>query len=378
MPATWSVINGAMTLPDFRPEKRAIVAAVISVAATYAYFLLFAQFGFLKALQVIAGEEQEVIKVVLGLMGFAGIGGSVMAGWLFTAARSKRTLVTGFILSAVAAAASVKVEAREIYYLIALLVGLGTGLTTVTLASLLRRTVGGQWLGRVIGLGTGLAYGFCNLPAVFDSTPAAQAWVSVVIAGVGALAAVGLSSRLSEAVPTGFDYSKVGVGLWVVLFSALVCFDSGAFYIIQHTPSLKNDTWVGSWRLGFNAGVHLVAAVTAGYALDRQWFGRTLFVAATVLLVASLMMGQRHPSLPGAGLWYVAAVSVYSVAFVFYAAYSARPAVAVITYAVAGWIGSAAGIAIAEGRHVVPVWFTAAAGVVIFTVLAIRLTCAKK
>ena len=34
---------------EFFPEPRAVIAAVAAIAATYAYFLIFAQFGFLRA-----------------------------------------------------------------------------------------------------------------------------------------------------------------------------------------------------------------------------------------------------------------------------------------------------------------------------------------
>src|SRR3954452_5147874 len=76
--ASWSVINHTMPARESQHGKRAAFAAIATVAATFAYFLLFAQFGFLKALQLVAGGEQEVIKRVLALMGAAGILGSVV------------------------------------------------------------------------------------------------------------------------------------------------------------------------------------------------------------------------------------------------------------------------------------------------------------
>lgn len=48
-----------MTARDFRPETKRVVAA------TYAYFLLFAQFGFLRALSAVTMGDEGVTKLVL-------------------------------------------------------------------------------------------------------------------------------------------------------------------------------------------------------------------------------------------------------------------------------------------------------------------------
>lgn len=366
-----------MAVQEFRPGKKVIFAAVTAVAATYAYFLLFAQFGFLKALQTVTGDEPEVMKPVLAVMGLAGIIGSILAAQRFTPDRSRRLLATGFALSAAAAGLLLLGGPLALYYGVALLVGWGVGLTTVTLAGMLRPAVGGERLGTIIGLGTGLAYAFCNLPVIFNAGPSRQAGWALLLAGAGGLAAAGLDLRATEGRPQGFDYAKPGVVMWVLVFFTLVCLDSAAFYIIQHTPTLKNETWSGAWRLEVNAGMHFLAALLAGYALDRRWVGRTVLLAAGLLLTACFLLAAGRHVLAEAALCYTAGVSVYSVALVFYPARSLRPGLAALVYAVAGWGGSALGIGFAETRHTVPVWFAAGAGTVLLTALLLRQRLSK-
>ena len=154
--------------------------------------------------------------------------------------------------------------------------------------------------------------------------------------------------------PTGGDYAKGGATVWGLVFLALVLLDSAAFYIIQHTPALKENLWSGSGRLGLNAVMHLIAALLAGWALDRRWLGRTVLLGAAVLVAACLLLNGPAGVSAAAGLLYVTGVSVYSVALVFYPAWSGRPALAALVYAVAGWGGSALGIGLAEGRSQLP------------------------
>ena len=363
-----------MSVSEFQPQKKAIVAAGITVAATYAYFLLFAQFGFLKALQVATGGEPGVMKTVMGVMGFGGIAGSFLAAKIFNLKRSRRMLVGGFAVSAMAAGWSLVGGTLGTFFLIASLVGLGVGLTTVTLAGMLRRVLGERRLGITIGLGTGLAYGFCNLPVIFAASPAAQAWWSLLIVGVGGLAAGWLEfDAVEERPPVSFDYSRRGGGMWVTLFFTLVGLDSAGFYVIQHTPNLKAEMWSDEWRLGTNAVIHFIAAVLAGWALDRRWMGRTLIFAAALLVVACLMIDGGSGAFAFGVVFYTAGVSVYSVALVFYPASSMRPGLAALVYAVAGWGGSALGIGFAENRHSVPLeLIVSAGGIIAFTLCARR------
>jgi cytochrome c oxidase cbb3-type subunit 2 len=247
---------------------------------------------------------------------------------------------------------------------VALLTGLGTGLTTVMLAGMLRRAVGEAGLGLILGTGTGLAYAVCNLPAIFAASGGTQARLALLAVALGLVGGRALQPRVAVELPVGGDYSRRGTVAWVLVFSALVAFDSAAFYVVQHTPTLKENLWDGPGRLVLNAGVHLGAAVLAGWALDRRRLGWTVFAGAAALLTAGGLISGGSP-VSVAGLLYITGVSAYSVALVYYPVRGARPGLAALIYAVAGWGGSAVGIALAEGRHDLPPGWLIAAGLVI-------------
>lgn len=361
-----------MAQQEYRPGKKVVVAAVLTVAATYGYFLIFAQFGFLKTVLTVAGEGREVVKPIVAAMGLAGMAGSALAAAVFDVKRGRRLLTTGFAVCALAAGLAWLAESTGWLYMVATLVGLGTGFTIVTLASLLRRAVGGMRLGTIIGWGTGLAYGFCNLPMVFGAGANAQAGVAMLAAGAGIAGARLLTLDAPPHRPEGFDYSTPGGGMWTLFFLALVGLDSAAFYIIQHTPMLKGEFWSGAWRLEANAGMHLIAAVLTGYALDRRWVGRTVVAGASALLAACWLMDKNAQTFAGGALLYTAGVSVYSTVLLFYPTRGLRPVLAALVYGVAGWGGSALGVALAEGRHDLPRGIILGAGGIILGVLFVR------
>lgn len=348
---------------EFTPATTAWVAAVVAVAATYVFFLIFAQFGFLKIVQAVVGEEGRWLKPVMAVMGVAGLAGSAWAGLTYADNRSLRRLLIGFAVCGAAASLSLVAKSPLALIAVALLTGGGTGVLTVTLAAALRRVTGGDRLGAAVGLGTGAAYGFCNLPFVFNASNDAQAFFALAAACVGILATQAMDLRAPRQVPVGVDYRRVGIVAWVLVFLALVWLDSGAFYVIQHSPYLKELSW-GSGRLLANAAIHFAAAVIAGHLLDRRWVGRTVFAAAVMLVSACLLVAPQRQQLAEGVLLYTAAVSIYSTALVFYPARSGRAPLAAIVYGVAGWVGSALGIGMVENRHEIPHGFVFAAGAV--------------
>ncbi|MBI2813792.1 MAG: hypothetical protein HYX71_05875 [Opitutae bacterium] len=333
------------------PGGKTNLNAVITVAAVYLFFLIFAQFGFLKAVQAALGEGIEVIRPILAVMGLAGVAGSVLAARICSERNGARQIMAGFGVCVVAAAGSLGADNLVWFQVVAALTGLGVGLTTVALAGLLRRAVGDAQLGRIIGVGTGLAYAFCNLPGIFDADATTQALIGMLAGVAGWAGCRGLTPRFSPEPRTGGEYARAGVAAWVLVLAALVGLDSAAFYHIQHNADLIAATWAGPVRLTLNAGVHLGAALLAGWALDRGWLGRTTGLGAAALLLACGLINGWPPTRAWAGLLYVAGVSVYSVALVCYPARSGRPGLAALIYAVAGWGGSALGIGLAEGQQ---------------------------
>ena len=81
---------------------------------------------------------------------------------------------------------------------------------------------------------------------------------------------------------------------------------------------------------------------------------------------------------PGVGFLYIAGVSAYSTALVFYPARSGRPGLAALVYAVAGWGGSALGIGLAQGRTELPAWLIIVAGAAVLLGLMWRNTLRRR
>lgn len=356
---------------EFTPPTSAWVAAVVTVAATYAFFLLFAQFGFLKIVGAAAGEKSGLTQAILATMAVGGLGGSAWAGWTFAETRALRRMVALFALCGVAAGLSVATKAVALLFGIALLTGFGLGGLTVTLAAILRRVTGGDRLGSAIGLGTGAAYAICNLPIVFTADASAQAFMALGLSCVGVLAVQMLDVRAPREVPSSYDYRRPALVAWVVVFLALVWLDSGAFHVVQHSSYLKEHAWA-SGQLYANAAIHFIAAVLAGYMMDRRWVGRAVLSAAAMILAACVLIDPVGQHLTEGVLLYTAAVSVYSTALVFYPSRSSRAKWAAAVYGCSGWIGSAAGIAMVQDRSSIPRWLVAIAGVVIMGGLLAR------
>jgi hypothetical protein len=143
---------------------------------------------------------------------------------------------------------------------IALATGVSLGVATVGLSALLPAWCGVAW----VGLGTGMGYALCNVPAVFLQNPAVQAWIGAGFAVAGVIA---LPSKVSWQERSA---RKMVFPMWgaVVIFTALVWMDSAAFFIIQHSIGLKSGTW-GEPMLWRNALLHLSMACVAGYWLAK-------------------------------------------------------------------------------------------------------------
>ena len=354
-----------MNPEQFHPPVRILGAVVLTVAAVYFYFLIFTQFALLQLIQAEAGKSTRLLQLAILAAGVAGVGGSVLAAWRYTAERGQAQLAGALALCALAAGISLLGRHPLRLPVVAVLSGLGTGVATVTLAAMLRRAVGRERLGIVVGLGTGLAYGAANLPPVFAADASFQAVLAMLAACAGIVTGRLFELRGPGEKPSGADYTPRGAALWVLVLLALVGLDSMAFYVIQHAPNLKESTWTGNPRLLANAGVHLLAAVLTGAALDRRWIGRTTFLAAGLLIAACALINGRYGLVSVAGLLYAAAVSAYSTVLVFYPARGARPGLAALVFAVAGWGGSALGIGLAQGRSQMPGWLLAGTGLII-------------
>ncbi len=347
--------------------------AVALIAATYVYFLIFAQFGFLKRLAEL-GLADAHLKQLMGAMAAGGIAASLLAARTVGRVSPVTALRAALVGCGLAAAATALPLTLAGAAGIACLIGVSLGLLTVTLVANL-----GVWTGAGApligaGLGTGLGYFICNIPAVFTASPA---HMGLFAAGVCAAAFAAAGPAREQAVAS-VEGAAPAFPLLLVWFTALIWFDSAAFFIIQNSPALKGGTWGGAAHLWRNGALHLGAAL-ASAALLRRWGLAPVLLAAFVCLAgASLLL--LDPALTGpASLLYPVGVSFYSVALVVYPSFllragSARERTgkAGLIYAVAGWAGSALGIGMAQNLHRVPPGFVGGAALLFLLQLGLR------
>ena len=346
----------------------------ILVAVTYIHFLIFAQFGFLKRIDML-GLAGPRLKPIMAAMAVGGILFSLLTPYLSALSTPSLRLRLGLAVSAAAAFLALLPLNFAAALAIAALTGAGLGILTVTLVTHLRQWTGSRNPLLAAGLGTGLGYFACNIPAIFTAPAATQA----AIAGILCLAACSmpLASRagdLSLVSRQPASAHAIAFPRALLSFTALVWLDSAAFFIIQNTPQLKAGTWQGSLHLWLNAFLHLGAALTAVWLLRRR--GLALVLAAAFVALGSACLLLLDPQRAwAASVLYPCGVSLYSVALVAYPSFlsnSASPLQraqrAGWLYAVAGWIGSALGIGMGQNLGHVPILFAAAAGAAILAV----------
>src|ERR1019366_3463621 len=128
---------------------------VCLVAITYVYFLIFAEFAFLKRLAIL-GIADVHLKAVMAAMAVGGILLSLLAPRLTLYPSPQLRLRIAFAACGAAAAFSLWPLGLAASIAVSFLIGCGLGLLTVTLVTHLRLWLGGgsQLLKR--GLGTGL------------------------------------------------------------------------------------------------------------------------------------------------------------------------------------------------------------------------------
>lgn len=358
---------------------RADLPAIAAIAATYVYFLLFDQFALLDLLQ--RRLPASGVQGAMAAMGLAGLLASFAAALLLRSGgleRIRRLLLAGYLLGALTAVAAPGLAGSSPIVLAAA-AGVATALVTVPLAAGLRgllATAAGAngSYGLRIGLGTGAAYLFCNLPPIFAADAAQRAVISALVAAGGFLAARRLGDRKAPAGAAGralaaADARGLAFAGLLISFLALVWLDSAAFAVIQQEAALKAGTWGSDGQTLLLGGLHLAAALAAGWAIDRGRF-RSLLFAAFLLFAAALgLLGTTGGWAAAAGPLYAAAVSLYSVALVALPAYGPeapgllpRRLRAAFVFGIAGWLGSALGVGMAQDLHRVPPVFLALAG----------------
>ena len=351
------------------------------VAITYVYFLIFAQFAFLKRLTTL-GVAGPHLKAVMAAMAIGGILFSLLAPRVSVWPSPARRLRAGLLASAAAAFLSLLPLGLVAGVCVSFLIGAGLGLLTVTLVTHLRQWTGDRNPLLLVGLGTGVGYLICNLPPFFTASAELQAFVAGLLCLAGVLVTF-LPAPAPSPDRKPLPQSFFPFPFALACFAALVWLDSAAFFIIQNTPNLKAGTWSGSLHLDANGLLHLAAALTSAWLLSRRglWL---VFSAAFVALGTACLLLLHPDRIALASVFYPIGVSLYSVALVAYpsllapvASTAQRGRKAGWIYATAGWCGSAMGIGMGQNLGYVPPLFVLAAGVVIaapwlFRLLAYR------
>jgi cbb3-type cytochrome c oxidase subunit II len=342
---------------------------VCLVAITYVYFLIFAQFGFIKRLAEL-GIADAHLKIVMAAMAAGGIVFSLLASGQGFGSSPRLRLQIALSTCGVAALLTLTPLALGASSVTSFLIGAGLGLLTVTLVSNLRNWLGdGDGLLKV-GLGTGVGYLICNFPPLFTASPDTQAITAASLCFIGVLASANVSTDVAAAT-TPTPQAPISFSRVLISFTALVWLDSAAFFIIQNTPALKAGTWEGNVHLWVNGLLHLFAAVASAWLLRRRGLSFVFVVAVLALAVSCLLLLDPSRAVL-ASLFYPIGVSLYSVALVAYPSLLApassqadRARKAGLIYAIAGWIGSAMGIGMGQNLGHVPVSFVLMACVLV-------------
>ncbi len=370
-----------MEFPEVQKGSR-FLSGVVAVGATYFYFLLFAQFGFLHLLMAAGGGAADVQRAMV-VMGLCGLAASLGTGALLGRVAPRSLLRWGFTGSWVVALGSLAATTPGALTVAGGFVGAFTGLVTVALAAQLKELLPVRHLGLGVGAGTGLAYFLANVPPLFEGSGGAQALAAAVAALVGWVAILGPGyGSHSEAVSApGIDRQDVrGWGFVSILLSflALVWLDSAAFAAIQETSALRGQTWAGEGKLWGLGITHLLAAVGAGWWIDRGVF-RGLLLITYGLFAAAFTALEGSGFSGGPGPIYAMGISFYSVALVVYPA--AGPAQqgsmprrwrSALLFGVAGWLGSALGVGMGQDLHRIPRPFLLAAGLLLVVSWGLR------
>jgi cytochrome c oxidase cbb3-type subunit 2 len=341
----------------------------ILVAITYVYFLIFAQFAFLQRLAIL-GVAGTHLTAVMAAMAAGGILLSLLAPRLSLLPSPNLRLRVGLCASGVAAFLSLFPLGPVTSMAVAFLIGAGLGLLTVTLVTHLRQWTGNRHPLLLVGLGTGVGYLICNLPAFFTASAEVQAATAGLLCLAGiciTLWPASITQENAEIQPQpAVPFVRV-----LACFTVLIWLDSAAFFIIQNTPGLKAGTWQGSIHLWTNGLLHLLAALAGAWLLSRRRLSLVLSASLLALGIACLLLlDPQRVTL--ASVFYPIGVSLYSVALVAYPALLS-PAISTAErgrqagwlYAIAGWSGSAMGIGMGQNLGYVPPLFVLAAGAVV-------------
>ena len=171
--------------------------AIVLLAVTYVYFLIFAQFAFLKRLATL-GLGGDHLQAVMAAMAAGGIAFSLLAPRINLWPSPSLRLRGGLCLCSLSAFLSLLPLGLSATVFVSFLIGAGLGLLTVTLAGHLLQWTGDRNPFLLVGLGTGAGYLLCNTPVLFNATAETQTQVAGILGLLGLFATARSSVHLLE------------------------------------------------------------------------------------------------------------------------------------------------------------------------------------
>ncbi len=346
---------------EFERDRGVLPVAVAVIAASYAYYLIFAETAFLRLAESV-GLEARQINFLRTVLGVGGMAGGLLGGWRFKLVHYSRIVSWAMRACAMMAVLTLVVTRWEVLLLVAGGIGLTLGWLLVALVAGLRGSVGTPRLGLCVGLGLGLAQAIFSLPWVAAASPTMQVVVVTVLVGLAAVATPWLTPQ-EPSLSWTFDYRIDGMAAWMALFVALIWTDAATVTLLP-SPSPAGGLLA--------AAVALAASVAAGLALDRNIRASVVLASLVLLLIGGGWVAQG-----GAGGWLAllpnaAGGGVVATALFYLAARGGRPLQTGLLFGLSLWAGSALGVGMARELGTMSITFLAGATVVVLGALGWR------
>lgn len=346
---------------EFARDRGVLPVAIAVIAASYAYYLIFAETAFLRLAES-AGMEPRQLAFLRTLVGVGGIAGGLLGGWRFKLVHYSRIVSWAMRACAMMAVLALVVTRWEVLLVVAGGVGLTLGWLLVALVAGLRGSVGTPRLGLCVGLGVGLAQALFSLPSVTAASPTMQVVLVTVLVGVAAVATPWLLPQ-EPSLSWALDYRRDAMGAWMALFVALIWMHAATLTVLP-VPSQTGGV--------IAAATALAASLAAGLALDRG-ARVSVVLAALVLLVTAAGLAAQGAQAGLPALLSSAAGGGAAVTTIFHlAAHGGRPLQTGLLFGLSLWAGSAFGVGMAREMGTVPVKFLTGAVVTVLVALAWR------
>lgn len=346
---------------EFDRDRGVLPVAVAVIAASYAYYLIFAETAFLRLAEGV-GMEPRQLAFLRTVLGAGGIAGGLLGGWRFKILNYSRIVSWAMRACAMMAVLALVVTRWEVLLVVAGGIGVTLGWLLVALVAGLRGSVGTPRLGLCVGLGVGIAQAIFSLPWVTAASPTMQVVLVTVLVSVAAVATPWLMPQ-EPSLSWALDYRGDAMAAWMAIFMALIWTDAATLFVLPAPGPVG----------GVLAAVTVLAAsIVAGLALDRLARASVALAALVLLVMAGGLVAQGDRAGLPALLASAAGGGVVATALFHLAARGGRPLQTGLLFGLSLWAGSAFGVGMARESGTVPATFLAGAVVVVLGALGWR------